>query len=702
MKPNLKKRSFAIPLISIIMVELILVFTIQAVVVVQLLRGEVKKTQNKDYTFIAQSLADLIDSELKYNESLLLGYVDNFVYEMTSRQWKDKEKWDQFCDITLNNLKNSNPYFRNTFILDREGTIVYCSDKGAVGKNLAGREYFQILTSSSVQAYTTPSPINSTSTGQSILVHAAAIRENNQVKYVIGTTMDIAAYGTEHIINKKLGETGYPYVFSADGTILIHSSEELRFTSSLDISPLFEEIIKDQNPVHSGAYVFNGQEKRVITARIEENGWHAAISMDISESDYSISLVRKVFIVSNATLILLTSLIVSLYIRLVLGGKIKKLENLVATASEGILTERGEIKGRDEMTFMTLGVNDFIDSLSRFLRGLNGSLENLDGTGNDLAANMEETAAALFQIRTNVENSLSQIDKQEESVSTTVSTVEQTARNIQSLESNIERQNRNIDQGSSAVEEMVAQIKNVSLSTDEAERLMATLAHSSQSGADKLGNVSSLIREISQRSQELEKANALISGIAARTNLLAMNAAIEAAHAGDSGKGFAVVADEIRKLAEQSTDQSGQVRQSIDGINSMVSTIVTGAEETTLSFDEIANHISKMNHITGEIKASMEEQVAGGSQVLDSLKDLKSSGQEVQAGSEEMTQGNKIILNAVQELTHISSEVAMAMREIDSGMNEINKAVEAVSELSQENKNSIENVRKEASHYKIS
>ncbi|MDC7224806.1 MAG: methyl-accepting chemotaxis protein [Spirochaetales bacterium] len=698
---NKKQRTFALPLILLLMAELILAFSAQAFFIIRILRVEIKNTQETDYTFMADSLADLMNSELEGNEKLVLGYAENLAYALGRGPSEDPADWEDFCNATLENLKGSNSYFPTTFLLDEEGTVLFCTDQVAVGKNLKNREYFKILKEGNLPVYTTPTPINSTSTGESIIVHAASVKEKGQIKYIIGTTMDIALYGEEHLLQRELGETGYSYILDNQGTILIHPAQEYLFTSALEISPFFEEMINNKAPTHYGQYTLNGVSRRAASVRMDSTGWYAGIAMDIKESTQVISSIRKLFVLSNAILILTTTLLVAIFIRRKLIRNVKVLESLVNQASEGVLTERGRVNGRDEIAGMTERINSFLDTLKQFFSGLNDSLGDLDGTGTDLAANMEETAAALYQIRKNVENSLNQIEKQEESVSTTASTVEETTQNIMSLDRNIERQNQNITQGSAAVEEMVAQIKNVSASTDEADQIMENLALTSRTGRQTLESVSSKIIEISEKSQELEKANSLISGIAARTNLLAMNAAIEAAHAGDAGRGFAVVSDEIRKLAEQSTTQSGQVSQTIEEIKGMMAAIVSGSEESNRSFDEIRQQIESMNRITGEIKSSMEEQVSGGTDVLQSLDALKNAGLEVRAGSEEMTQGNQIILNAIQELTQISSEVALAMKEIDSGMEEINKAAEAVALLSVDNKTSIEKVRTEASRYKI-
>ena len=180
-----------------------------------------------------------------------------------------------------------------------------------------------------------------------------------------------------------------------------------------------------------------------------------------------------------------------------------------------------------------------------------------------------------------------------------------------------------------------------------------------------------------------------------------MNAAIEAAHAGQYGRGFAVVADEIRKLAEQSAGQSKQVKDSISDINGFIRDVVEGSRVSGQSYEDIRQNIDRVGLLTSEIRSSMEEQSAGGTQVLESLKEMRDFALGVQDGSAEMTRGNTVILNEVSSLRDVNRVLNQAMKEISLGIEEINSSVQTVSGLAVQNRESIEGVREDASRYTL-
>ena len=361
----------------------------------------------------------------------------------------------------------------------------------------------------------------------------------------------------------------------------------------------------------------------------------------------------------------------------------------------------GTIKGSDELASITDSYNTLAESLGAFFRGMNTNLEDLENRGLELSANMEETAAAVHQIKANINSSMGLFQNQEASVNSTVTAVEQLTRNIESQDNSIDKQNGSIIESSSAVEEMIAQNQAIGASVEEAENYMKILLKSSEEGRGNIRHVADLVSTISEKSSDLETANSLISGIAARTNLLAMNAAIEAAHAGDAGRGFAVVADEIRKLAEQATAQSAQVKASISEINQYIKDVVEGSQSSGQSYEIIQMNIRRMGELTSTIRSSMHEQSAGGSMILNSLTDMREHAADVQSGSQEMTMGNRVILDEVSTLRNINDQLNMAMKEISHGIDEINQSVLDVSELTGKNRESIQQVKSDASLYRL-
>jgi CheY-like chemotaxis protein len=214
--------------------------------------------------------------------------------------------------------------------------------------------------------------------------------------------------------------------------------------------------------------------------------------------------------------------------------------------------------------------------------------------------------------------------------------------------------------------------------------------------------VAEKIQEIARDSEGLLEINVVMDNIASQTNLLSMNAAIEAAHAGEAGKGFAVVADEIRKLAESSSEQSKTTAAMLKKIKASIDSITASSNEVISRFEAIDTGVKTVSTHELSIRNAMEEQEVGGKQILDSIGRLKEISVTVKKGAGEMLESGDNLNKQTSDFIAISNESMNGMNDIVNGaMKEIKSAVTLVDEMSAENSRNFEDLKVESSKFKV-
>jgi methyl-accepting chemotaxis protein len=295
-----------------------------------------------------------------------------------------------------------------------------------------------------------------------------------------------------------------------------------------------------------------------------------------------------------------------------------------------------------------------------------------------------------------------QMSKQEESAAEADNAVKRIKSHINDLNELIEELSKSVNTSSSAVEEMTANINSVTNTLIQNSKNVNELTEASENGKSGLQTVAEKIQEIARDSEGLLEINAVMDNIASQTNLLSMNAAIEAAHAGESGKGFAVVADEIRKLAESSSDQSKTTAEMLKKIKASIDSITVSSDEVLARFGIIDAGVKTVSTHELNIRNAMEEQEVGGRQILEAIGRLKEISVTVKKGATDMLSSGDKLNRVTSEFIQISENTMKGMNDIVNGaMKEIKTAVTIVEEMSAENGKNFDKLKAETQKFKV-
>ena len=364
---------------------------------------------------------------------------------------------------------------------------------------------------------------------------------------------------------------------------------------------------------------------------------------------------------------------------LLLAGQIvrsvKSIAGDIAYMREGDLTREFTVRTRDEIGKLANNLNEFVLSLKSSIGNVQSvSAENVR-MKESLIVTTEQTSASTTEITANTESINHQISMLDSNLANSSKAVESIGESIRTLNEQIQEQMAMVEESTASVTEMIASIDHVTNTADKrreaTDRLVATVA----SGGKKMHATFEIVNQINESVGSIKDITSIIEGISSQTNLLAMNAAIEAAHAGDAGRGFSVVADEIRKLAEASSTNSQEIAKILKVIVDRISEATSAGATMDGAFKEIEREVKDLSASLAEIFASMNELRSGGSQILEAMTVLQEVSTNVKGGSNTINNSSTEIRSTMAAVQHVSSQVRGGMVEIAHGIREISTAV---------------------------